>query len=92
MTENLSSYHVAAFLAVVFCVYSTVRRWRAHRLANPRGLPYPPGPKPLPIVGNMFDIARDNESAAYQKLADEYGTVIFIIINLPRRFLTTSTR
>jgi hypothetical protein len=25
----------------------------------------------------MFDIARDNESAAYQKLADEYGAVIF---------------
>ena len=77
MTENLSSYHVAAFLAIVFGVYSTVRRWRAHRLANPRGLPYPPGPKPLPILGNMFDIARDNESAAYQKLADEYGAVVF---------------
>jgi hypothetical protein len=76
MTENLSFYHVCAFLAIVFCAYSTVRRWRAHRLANPRGLPYPPGPKPFPIVGNMFDIARDNQSAAYQKLADEYGEVI----------------
>ena len=83
MTENLSFYHVAAFLAIVFCLYSTVRRWRAYRLANPRGLPYPPGPKPLPIVGNMFDIARDNESAAYQKLADEYGKVVLVIFASP---------
>ena len=76
MTENLSPYHILGFLAIVFCVYSTVQRWRVHTLTNPRGLPYPPGPKPFPIVGNMFDIARDNQSAAYQKLADEYGEVI----------------
>ncbi|KIM43420.1 hypothetical protein M413DRAFT_18002 [Hebeloma cylindrosporum] len=60
LAESLSSYHVAAFLTIVFC------------------LPYPPGPKPFPIVGNMFDIARDKESAAYQKLADEYGDLVFL--------------
>ena len=90
LAENLSCYHVATFLAIVFCVYSAVRRWRAHRLANPQGLPYPPGPKPFPIIGNMFDIARDNEFAAYQKLADKYGEAF--IDFLPHRFLIPSAR
>ncbi|KAF9043066.1 cytochrome P450 [Panaeolus papilionaceus] len=55
-----------------------MRRWRISRRKNPANLPYPPGPKPLPIVGNMFDIARDNECAAYQKLAKQYGDLVFL--------------
>jgi hypothetical protein len=52
-----------------FVVYLFVRK----RLANPHGLPYPPGPKPLPILGNVLDIARENEAQAYQQLAKEHG-------------------
>jgi len=40
---------------------------------NPRSLPFPPGPKPLPLVGNLFDFPRENESVAYLKMAQKYG-------------------
>ncbi|KAF8154807.1 cytochrome P450 [Crassisporium funariophilum] len=77
-TESFASYHVFAFFVVTLFLYVTLRRRRIHRLANPRGLPYPPGPTPLPIVGNIFDIARDNETAAYQRLAKQYGDLVFL--------------
>lgn len=49
--------------------------WKLYvrRRDNPRGLPFPPGPKPLPLIGNMFDFARENESAAYLGMAHKYG-------------------
>lgn len=40
---------------------------------NPRSFPFPPGPKPLPLVGNLFDFPRENESVAYLKMAQKYG-------------------
>ncbi|KAH9476206.1 Cytochrome P450 monooxygenase 98 [Psilocybe cubensis] len=75
---SISFFHAAAFFLVVLLVYSALRRRRVHRLANPRNLPYPPGPKPLPIIGNLFDIARDNETATYQALARQYGDLVFL--------------
>ena len=38
-----------------------------------RGLPLPPGPKPLPFVGNMFDIPTSKMCEGYRNLTDKYG-------------------
>lgn len=48
-------------------------KWYIRRRDNPEGLPFPPGPKPLPVIGNMFDFAKENESAAYLGMAHKYG-------------------
>ena len=81
-----TSYHPTALLAIglvfLICV-ELVRRRRIHKLDNPRNLPYPPGPKPLPIVGNIFDVAPDNGSAAYQQLAKKFGESIYLLLKMP---------
>src|SRR6266851_10050096 len=37
------------------------------------GLPYPPGPRPLPVIGNLLDIPRESSWLAYTQLAKKYG-------------------
>jgi len=48
--------------ALMFTLYLFIRK----RASHPHGFPYPPVPKPLPIIGNVLDIARKNEVEAYQ--------------------------
>ncbi|KAF8066895.1 cytochrome P450 [Lyophyllum atratum] len=61
-------------LAITFILYKS-RRDRSR--TNARGLPYPPGPRPLPFVGNLFDLAREDEIAAYLRLYKKYGDLVF---------------
>jgi hypothetical protein len=77
MSKDVSLHHAVALLSVVLCAYLILRKRRNQRLINPRRLPYPPGPKPLPIIGNMLDIAGNNETIVYQRLADKFGAQSF---------------
>jgi cytochrome P450 len=38
-----------------------------------RGLPYPPGPRPIPLIGNLFDIPKEFSWLEYTQLAKKYG-------------------
>lgn len=40
-----------------------------------RGLPYPPGPKRIPIIGNLIDIPSQEEWVTYKKWSVQYGRV-----------------
>jgi hypothetical protein len=62
-------------------------KWYIRRRDNPEGCPFPPGPKPWPVIGNMFDFARENESAAYLGMAHKYGEWIFPTKSFSRLFL-----
>ena len=55
---------IAAFLAI--------RDYRRRR-----GLPYPPGPRPLPSIGNLLDIPNEFSWLAYTQLSKKYGTTCF---------------
>lgn len=37
------------------------------------GLPYPPGPRPLPLVGNLFDIPKEFSWLSYTQLSKKHG-------------------
>ena len=36
-------------------------------------LPFPPGPKPLPILGNLFDVPKDPQWIGFAALLKQYG-------------------
>jgi hypothetical protein len=55
-------------LAVFSAIYDYQRR---------RGLPYPPGPRPLPLIGNLLDIPKEFSWLTYSQLSNKHGTICF---------------
>ena len=47
--------------------------WIVYLLSRKRGMPRPPGPHPLPLVGNMFQIPQKDEWPVYEAWAKKYG-------------------
>lgn len=45
--------------------------WR--KTTNNYGAPLPPGPQPLPLIGNLLDMPKGNEGQHWAKLNDRYG-------------------
>ena len=41
------------------------------------GRPYPPGPRPLPIIGNLLDIPKQFSWLAYSEFSQIYGSHTF---------------
>jgi hypothetical protein len=48
------------------------------RQAARRKLPRPPGPKPLPLVGNLFDFPKEKAWLTYRALNERYGDVVYL--------------
>ena len=62
------------FLASLFSVllfFASI--WAIHAHRRHGGLPYPPGPRPLPILGNLLDVPKDFSWLAYTRLSKTYG-------------------
>ncbi|KAF9044348.1 cytochrome P450 [Panaeolus papilionaceus] len=59
-------------------VVAIVARWLSRRHhQNPRGLPYPPGPRGWPIVGIYRDIPKKKPWAVSKDWSKKYGDLIF---------------
>ena len=65
-----------ALVSLAVMVILRLETFIKSRIANPRNLPLPPGPKALPIVGNMFGMPREYEWFTYSDWAKQYGTWI----------------
>ncbi|KAH6917900.1 cytochrome P450 98A3 [Coprinopsis sp. MPI-PUGE-AT-0042] len=48
------------------------------RKQNPRRLPYPPGPKGYPIVGNLFQLPAHKPWLAYKEFGRQYGDMTYL--------------
>ena len=64
---------LVAILATVALVFLYLRR----KNARPR-LPLPPGPKGLPVIGNLRDMPTSFEWETYHKWSKEHGTFCFM--------------
>ncbi|KXN85410.1 O-methylsterigmatocystin oxidoreductase [Leucoagaricus sp. SymC.cos] len=53
--------------------------WIIYLLSRTRGgTPLPPGPRPLPLFGNMFQIPQKDEWPIYEAWAKEYGPITYL--------------
>ncbi|KAI0039781.1 cytochrome P450 [Auriscalpium vulgare] len=75
MSLSLSAALTAFAAAAALYLFRSVRQ-RQRR----RGLSYPPGPKPLPIVGNLFDLPKENSWVVYAGWEKTYGGIISLQI------------
>ncbi|EGN99391.1 hypothetical protein SERLA73DRAFT_108873 [Serpula lacrymans var. lacrymans S7.3] len=72
-----SSYALAITGAACVCAWY----WRARKNANEFShLALPPGPKPLPLVGNVKDMPTSHEWVTYTKWAKQYGDVMHLSV------------
>lgn len=58
---------LSATAAFGFLAWSLIKR-----NAEPR-LPLPPGPRPLPLIGNILDVPREKQWLVHQQWAQQYG-------------------
>ena len=74
------SFLTATIVALLLRKY--VASWKKH-------LPYPPGPKPIPIVGNILDLPTEDVPNIYiewgKKYRSESKQIIFLVLPSPDR-------
>ncbi|KIK24046.1 hypothetical protein PISMIDRAFT_678527 [Pisolithus microcarpus 441] len=69
---------ITSFLPVGAACVTVIGLWFAIRTAGKRSdLPYPPGPKRLPVIGNAFDIDLKEPHVTYTQWAKIYGDIVY---------------
>ncbi|KAF9223365.1 cytochrome P450 [Gyrodon lividus] len=67
---------VCGVLAITFTFI--VSRLQLQRSRNVSGLPYPPGPKPLPFLGNILHLNTAEPWLSYTEWSKTYGEILYL--------------
>jgi hypothetical protein len=70
----VSLMSVIDILVLAFCLAAYLAIRDHHRR---QGLSYPPGPRPLPLVGNLLDIPKEFSWLTYTQLSKKHGMIYF---------------
>ena len=62
-------------LDVLLIVSSLVAFLAIRGYQRRRGLAYPPGPRPLPLIGNLLDIPKEFSWLSYTQLSEKHGMI-----------------
>lgn len=66
--------HDSISVLLVLCLaFLLVKKVLDKRKVNPKDLPYPPGPKPLPVLGNLLDVPQATPWITYTRWGQQYG-------------------
>ncbi|KIJ62824.1 hypothetical protein HYDPIDRAFT_113934 [Hydnomerulius pinastri MD-312] len=69
-------YRLPALAIVSLVAYTFAGLWPSRR-RNPAGNPLPPGPTPLPVVGNVFGIKPSEPWVSYTNWGKTYGDLVY---------------
>ncbi|KAK0236165.1 cytochrome P450 [Armillaria nabsnona] len=69
-------YPISLLVFFAFVVLLFYRRFRVHRRQG--SLPLPPGPKGLPLIGNLWDNPAEYPWLTYAKWSATYGDVLYL--------------
>jgi hypothetical protein len=72
MPLSLSLDYLALDLAALSLFTYVARKYLADR-SRRQGLRYPPGPRGLPVIGNLFDIPQRAPWETYTRWGKQYG-------------------
>jgi len=68
---------LALTLDIFVLVFSLVAFSAIYDYQRRRGVPYPPGPRPLPLIGNILDIPKEFSWLTYSQLSNKHGMIYF---------------
>ena len=71
MPQTESSILLGCLLAIAGSILYLRRTSRSK-------LPFPPGPKPLPLLGNVLDLPTSREYETYTRWGKEFGDVVHV--------------
>ena len=73
MIEYIARWVLLSAMALAIVLLKFALNNRGRRLSGKSTLPLPPGPPPLPVIGNLLDVPMKNMEAEYHDLSRKYG-------------------